>query len=295
MERFKRTWELMKQSFAVLRSDKQLMLLPVASGICCLLVSGLLLLGGGLAVSAVALHTSWESPSWLNSVFIWTAILVFYLANYLVIVFFNVALISAASERLAGRPATLRGGLAKAWERKGKVAQWALLAATVGVILRMIENRLGGIGRLVTKLLGAAWALASYFVAPVLAFEGLGPVDALKRSAALFRETWGEELVSQFGIGLVFVLLAVVGVGAWFAALIVGRGTGFYINAALLVLYLLALGVGNAAIEGVFTAALYRFATTKTVPPDFVGVNFSMAWGPKKKSRGDSDRGGMPR
>jgi hypothetical protein len=283
MGRIRLGLDLMKQSFAILKSDEQLMLLPFASAISCVLASGLVLGVGGLSAFLVVYHTNWESSSWLNSVLIWGAIFVFYVVNYVVIVFFNVALISAVSERLAGRPATLRGGVAKAWERKGKVVQWAFLAATVGVILRMLESRLGVIGRLITKLLGAAWALASYFVAPVLAFEDLGPVDALKRSARMFRETWGEELVSQFSMGFIFVLLGLAGFGMWFAVGIAGGKAEVYAATALLLLYFVALGVTNASVQGVFCAALYRFANTKAVPPGFVPENFSMAWGPKKK------------
>jgi hypothetical protein len=283
MERIRRGWELLKQSFAILKSDKQLLLLPVASAISCVLASGLILGVGGLSAFLVVYHTNWESSSWLNSVLIWGAIFVFYLVNYVVIVFFNVALITAASERLAGRPATLHGGVARAWERKRKVVQWALLAATVGVILRMIESRVGVIGRLITKLLGAAWVLASYFVIPILVFEDLGPVDALKRSARIFRETWGEELFSQFTMGLMFVLLGLAGFGVWFEAMTAGRGTGLYVGTVLLFLYFVALGAANAALQGIFTAALYQFATTKAAPPGFAAANFSMAWGPKKK------------
>jgi len=284
MGRFSRSWELIKQSFAILRSDKQLILLPLVSGISYLLVSGLMLLGGGASFLAVVYYMNLESLPRLNPLLIWTAVFVLYLANYFIIVFFNVALISAASERLAGRPATLRGGVAKAWERKGKILQWAVLAATVGVILRMIEKRLGIIGRLVTKLIGVAWTLASYFVAPILVFENLGPVDALKRSARIFRETWGEELVSQFSMGLIFMLLGLAGFGVWFVLMLTGGAMGLYIGTPLLFLYMIVLGVTNAAMQGVFTAALYRFATTKTIPPGFAPGNFSMAWGPKDKN-----------
>jgi len=283
MERIRRGWELTKQSFAIIRSDKQLLLLPMASAISCVLVSGLVLSIGGLSAFLVIFYTNWESSSWLNSVLTWGAIFVFYVVNYVVIVFFNVALISAASERLAGRPATLRGGIAKAWERKSKVVQWAFLAATVGVILRTIESRVGVVGRLITKLLGAAWVLASYFVVPILVFEDLGPVDALKRSARIFRETWGEELVSQFTMGLVFVLLGLAGFGVWFVVMVTGGAAALYVGSALLFVYFVVLGAANAALQGIFTAALYQFATTKAVPPGFAPANFSMAWEPKKK------------
>lgn len=283
MGRFGRSWELVKQSFAILKSDKQLMLLPVASAISCLLVTGLLLSGGGGSFFLIIWFTRWESSERLNYLLLYTSIFVFYLVNYFVIVFFNAALVSAASERLAGRPATLRGGVAKAWERKGKIAQWALLAATFGVILKMVESRLGIVGRLVIRLIGAAWTLASYFVVPVLVFEDLGPVDALKRSARVFRGTWGEDVISGISVTLIFVLLVVAGVGGWFAMIAAAGVRAVTIGAVLLFLYCLALTVANSTLEGILIAALYQYATTGTVPPGFAPENFSMAWEPKKK------------
>ncbi|HXX19169.1 MAG TPA: DUF6159 family protein [Candidatus Acidoferrum sp.] len=283
MGRIERGWEITKQSFAILMSDKQLMRLPFLSGISCLLVSAVILSGGGLIAFLVIFYTRWESSPLLNYFLIWISVFVLYLVNYFLIVFFNVALVSAAAERLAGRPTTIRGAVAKAWERKGKVMQWAILASTVGVILRMVERRLGLVGVLVSRLIGIAWALASYFVAPVLVFENLGPIDALKRSGSIFRETWGEDLVGQFSIGLIFVLLAIVGVVVWTAMMVMGGAMGVYVGSALLLLYCITLGVANAAVEGIFTAALYRFATTNEVPPGFVPETLTMAWRPKKR------------
>ncbi len=228
MGSFRRSWELMKESFAILKSDKQLMLLPTVSGICCIFVSSLIMLSSGLSVFLIIRYTDWKSPHWLDSLLIWTAVFVLYLVNYIVIVFFYVALIAAASERLASRSATLRGGVAMAWRRRGKVVQWAVLAATVGVILQMIGSRLGVVARLVTKLLGAVWELASYFVAPVLIFEDLGPVDALKRSARIFREAWGEQIVSQFSMGAIFMLFGLAGFGVWFVVMTSTGTMGLY-------------------------------------------------------------------
>ncbi len=290
MNRFSRSWDLMSRSFAILKSDKELMLLPVASAICCVLVSAVIagvgFVGGGSAYLAFG-HTRIASNGLAAYPLVWVAIFAFYIANYFVIVYFNVALISAATERLAGRQANLRTALASAWQRKGKIAQWALLAATVGILLKAMERRLGWIGVIVVRLIGVAWTLASYFVAPVLAFEDLGPIDALKRSARLFRETWGEELVAQFSMGLIFGLLALGGIGLWVVLLVMTGSAG--LNAVLifglvvLVTWLLLLGVANSAMHGIFVAALYEYANSRTVPPGFVPENFSMAWAPKKK------------
>ena len=285
MDRFSRSWELVKQSFAILKSDKELALLPVASAICCVLVSAMVIFGSWMPVwtemrAAQAAGVQWR-PEFAT---IWLGLFLFYLVNYFVIVFFNVALMSAATELLAGRPATLRGGLTVAWERKGKILQWALLAATVGMILKMIEERVGLLGRIIVRFVGVAWALASYFVAPVLAFENLGPMDALKRSAKLFRETWGEAVISRVSVSFFFGMLMVPGFVLWYFVVKSGSGAAEIALATLAVgVYAIALSVTSAALQGIFTAALYQYAATKTVPPGFDPDSFAMAWTPKEK------------
>jgi xanthosine utilization system XapX-like protein len=212
----------------------------------------------------------------------WVCLFIFYLANYFVIVFFNVALVSAASSRLARGHATINDGLQAAWERKGRILQWALLAATVGILLKMMEERMSWIGRLVVRLIGVAWTLASYFVVPVLAAEDLGPVEALKRSAHVFRETWGEKVVGGFSFGLIFTLLALPGIALPLLGAALLGPAGMVVGGVVMMLYWLLLSVVSAATEGIFTAALYRYATTKEVAAGFRPENFSMAWQPKR-------------
>lgn len=283
MGRIGRSWELVKQSFAILQSDKELALLPVLSAISCLLVSAFVIAGGTAAswpeIHGAALTGAHWQP---NPQILWPAVFAFYLVNYVVIVFFNVALVSAASERLAGRPATLRDGLRKAWERKVQVLEWALLAATVGMILKMIEQRSGLVGKIIVKLVGVAWTLASFFVAPILAFEGLGPFDSLKRSAEIFSTTWGEEIVGRISISVIFGLLTLIGIPFVIAAAVLGGMPGLWIGLGVWILYILALSVISSALQGIFTAALYQFATAKTVPAGFSADTLSAAWGPKR-------------
>src|SRR4029077_20512998 len=173
MGKFSRSWELVKESFAILRSDKQLMLFPVLSAVSCLIVTIIIGTGGAVAVmpaiaSAAANGERFnpnQSPLFLLAMF------AMYVANYFVIVFFNVALVGVANSRLMGGTWTFKDGIELAWARTGTILQWALVPATVGVILRTLEERLGLIGRIVMRILGIAWALACYFVVPVLAFE----------------------------------------------------------------------------------------------------------------------------
>lgn len=198
-----------------------------------------------------------------------------------VTVFFNVALVGVANSRLMGGTWTFRDGLELAWERKGTILQWALVAATVGVILRTLEERLGLIGRLIMRIIGIVWTLACYFVVPVLAFEDLTPIDAVKRSSKLFRDTWGEKVVGGFSLSLVSMVLMLPGFGLWLAAIFLGGIMGLLIGTVLMVLYFLLLSVFMSAVGGIFNAALYRYACFKQVPPAFSQELIASAWAPK--------------
>jgi hypothetical protein len=285
MGRFSRSWDLVGQSFAVLWADKQLMLFPVLSGISCLIVT-LLLGAGGLAVFLPALreagisaqnfqHTA-KSPEFMAALF------VFYIANYFVIVFFNVALVGVANSRLTGGNWTFDQGLQLAWQRKWVILQWAFVAATVGMALRMLSERSGFVGRMVISFIGVAWNIACYFVVPVLAFEDLSPGAALYRSAELFTETWGERVVGGFSMGLVFLVGMIPGFALWFGAIRVWGQTGMVVGGAVMALYFLVLSVMSSAVQGIFNAALYRYACDKDVPSGFSRELIQGAWSPKE-------------
>src|SRR2546422_6571340 len=160
-----------------------------------------------------------QSPLFLLGMF------TLYVANYFVIVFFNVALVGVANSRLMGGTWTFRDGIELAWARKGTILQWALVAATVGVILRTLEERMGLIGRIIMRIIGVAWALACYFVVPVLAFEDLSPIEAVQRSSKLFKDTWGEKVVGGFSFSIVFFLLALPGIGLFVLSFFLAVGT----------------------------------------------------------------------
>lgn len=279
MGKFSNSWALVKQSFQVLRADKELMLLPIFSAISCVLVTVVMFAGGGLALwpyisSHMAANRDWQPSGWL----VFGGLFVFYTVNYFVIIYFNTALVGAASIRLGGGDPTLGDGLRIAWERKGAILQWALVSATVGVILKIIEQRLRLIGRLVAGLIGLAWTLASYFVVPVLALEKLGPIDALKRSAELFKKNWGEEVVGGFSFGLIFFLLSLPGFLLPIAGVMAAGIKGLIVGGVLMFLYFILLAVVSAAIQGIYVAALYRFAKDGQVSRGFTRENFSMAW-----------------
>lgn len=263
--RFSRSLELAKASWSVVRADKELMILPVLS------VLALLVLVGSFALPLAALGAfNPEATGPEPGPGSWIVGFAFYVVAYFIGIFFNTALVGAAMIRMDGGNPTVGDGLRIAWKRVGRIFGYACIAATVGVLLRMLEERVGWLGSLVVKLLGIGWALASFLVVPVLVTRDVGPVEAVKESAGLLRETWGENLIGGVGLGLAFAL-AYVALGLAFAgAVLLVAQTNVPALVALVVLVALVAAVVLAALQatmqGVYSAALYRYATSHDAP-----------------------------
>jgi hypothetical protein len=256
------------------------MWLPVLSAVFCLAATAIILGIGLIVVMPPGPFPHDPAQQKLLGKAMTPFILVFYVVIYSLGTYFNVALVSIASNRLAGGEATLNDGLQIAWKRKWSILQWALLAATVGVLLQMFERRLGFLGRGITRITGLVWTLASFFVVPLLAAEDMGPVEALYKSTHLFRKTWGEEVAGGFSFGLVFLLLMLPGLLLPVMGARLGQ-TEMMVGAAVMVIYWLLLGVANSAAQGIFVAALYRYATKQEVSTGYDREDLSGAWRPK--------------
>jgi hypothetical protein len=269
-EKLSRSWSLVKASASVLRADKELLLFPLLSSIAALLVLASFVVPmfgfGWLA----GLEDGGDVPPLMYA---WA--FAFYITQYFVIFFFNTALVGAAMIRLDGGDPSVRDGLRIALSKLGAIFGYAVIAATVGLALQMLEQRAGFIGRIVIGLIGVAWTAVTFLTVPVLVARDIGPVDAVKESAGLLRRTWGENLIGNGGIGLVFglalTLLLMLGVVLGVAAATVSGALGVVVF-AMLVLAAMMLGLLQAALSGVYSAVLYRFAVNGDAPAGFDGV-----------------------
>ena len=266
--KFARSWELVKASMAVLRSDKELLVFPLVSSIATLLVAATFfvpMFTSGMFENADR-HVS-MSPLYYLLLF------AFYVVQYVVIFFFNSALVGAAMIRLDGGDPTVADGFRIARSKILPILGYAVIAATVGMVLRSLEQRAGFIGRIVIGLIGVAWTLATFMVVPVLVTRDVGPMDAIKESALLLKSTWGENLIGNGGVGIVFGLLmfAVIAVGVTLA--IISGANNMLPLAAVIgcatILAVLGLALVQAALAGIYSAALYRYATDGKAPSGF--------------------------
>lgn len=269
-ERISNGWALTKQSWRVLMLDKELLLFPLISGFCCLLVLGSFALPlYGVGYFELVMNDGQVDQEALNNPLVYIVLFAFYFVNYFVIIFFNSALISCAIIRFQGGNPTLSDGLSAACKRLPQIAAWALVSATVGLILKIIESRSEKAGQIIAGILGTVWSITTYFVIPVLVVEKAGPVDAFKRSASILRKSWGEALVSNFGIGLLTFIptfLAFLVLAGGVIAIVAEKVVLGVILVVGGVFSMLLISLISTTLSSIVIAALYLFAAEGEVP-----------------------------
>jgi hypothetical protein len=284
MSRFQRSIALAKASWSVLRSDRSIAWFPVLSGVTSVLVVALLGLIG--FVTADETTTASGSTHYSASVATFVIAIVGYVAVAYLQTYFLAGLVASADDVLQGRRTTVGRGLAVASSRAGRLLPWAIVSATVSYVLQAIEERLGFVGAIISTLLGAAWQVVTFLAVPIIVFEDVGPIHALKRSGSLLKQTWGENIIGQGAIGLLAFLPMLAGVGIG----VLGVASGTAVVAVPLVVVgavvVLATVVVASALSGIYRTALYRYAVDGQVPVPFVGVDMEHAFGPRRNRGG---------
>jgi hypothetical protein len=268
MDRIVRSFQLVGQSYQVLMRDKELMILPLISGAVMAVVVAVVVLGFNLGGDALAAR----GPA------LYVPMFLIYVLMYAVGIFFQAAVVAGATERMRGGDPTVGSALAAAQRRLGPIVMWAVVAATVGMLLRAIQDRVGFIGRIVVGLAGAAWSLATFFVVPVLVLEDKSIKDSFGQSVSVFKKTWGETVTGGASLGIVafFAWVALFALVALLATVAGPLAIVVFAAGAIL------LGIFFSALQGVYVASLYRYATEGSVPPGFDKTLLGRAFVPKR-------------
>ena len=258
-DRLSNGWRIGKISLKTIQENPSLMLFPIISGFSLILVT-LSFFGGGYMLFGTdiiaAADSSGSGSETAVSAFVYFLVFLFYLINYFVIVFFNVGLVHCAKMILEGKETSVGEGINYALTRISSILAWAVLAATVGLILKTIQERAGALGGFITSAIGMVWGIATYFVVPVIAYEDVSPFEAVKRSGQMIKDKWGESIGANFSFGL-FALIGIL-----FVAIPIGYLVGAMINpivgivAGILIFLLVQTAVSAANM--VFLAAAYQ-------------------------------------
>jgi hypothetical protein len=268
---FSDSWKLTKTSFRIIAEDRALLVFPVVAGLSILGVFALFLLGALVLLPGVENGGNAVQVDYFLGFLLFVA--VYFIATF-ISVYCTAALIGAATLKLNGQQPTAADGWRVARARLSRLLAWAIITATVGLLIQLIASRVRGIGgMLIAGVGGASWSLITYFAIPVVMYEDQSAWASLKRSGHLFLTTFGRSLVTNLVLGLILgagivgaVLLGVAGLLLW-AGGSVALGVILVVVAVTLVVLVALIG---AAAEGIVRAALYRYATTGKIDPDLL-------------------------
>jgi hypothetical protein len=284
MGRIRRGWALTKKSWALLREHPSLLRFPLYGGVATTLLA-ILFLGPGFYL--------WEEDQLAGAIPI--IVIGVYVLSF-VGFYFSVGLAACADMIFRGQEATVSDGLAVSRSRLSQISGWAAVSAAISLVMGLLENQGGTLGTIAARLVGMAWSLITFLAIPVIAIEGTGPFETIKRSASLFRERWGQQITGNIAIGaavfligvLPAVLLIVGGIAVWASAAFLG--------ALLVIVGALVLAISllvSRALSGIFGVALYRYALDGEVVGGFTQEDLESAV-KMKRGRGASPPGATP-
>jgi len=269
--KFKASKIVVKESWNILKQDKEIMWFPIISSISVIgaflvmsLLSFFLFFGGSFEMAQM------ESNKELSDIVFYSGLLIYYLVIFFIVNFFQAGLFMVVQARLSGQDMSFKQGIQGAKSHVGRIFVWSLISATVGVILQIIADKFKIAGRIVSWLLGSAWNILTFFSLPALVIGNLGIQDSFKESAAIIRKTWGETIIVNFGAGLFFA-------GLFFLGLIISVGLVVLIPSfkflvfvvVVFVIFVLILSVISSTLNSIFKLVLFNFARTGVVPQGF--------------------------
>jgi hypothetical protein len=265
-ERMRRGWELTKKAWGVVRSHPGLAKLPLTGGALALVA---VIIFGGPGIALISIDNNGTKV--LGGILL---VIAAYLASFAVI-YYNVALASGADQALRGGEPDIHAAKAVARSRIGVIAKWAAVSAAISILMSVLRDRAGAAGNIVAGIGGAIWSLITFLVVPVLAFENIGPIDAIKRSAHLFRQRWGQQVTGNVVIGGIAGLAVFLGVLIGVLGVVImaaGDAAAIAVGAVLFLIGLVAAIAGavfGGATRGVFGVALYHYVADNTAVGPF--------------------------
>lgn len=263
--RIRRSWYLFRGSLHVLNQDRELLIFPLLSGLATLLI-----------VASFVMPVIWSGNQSAPPMFesmpetaLYVVLFMFYFITYSITYFFNTAVISCAIYRMKGGDPDVAGGFRAAWTHILPVLGWAFISATVGMVLRFIQERSNLLGKIIIGFIGVAWSVATYLVIPVIIMENKGPIEALKASGSMVKNTWGEQVVGNIGIGIAMFLVMIPAIILLFVISATSSETIIMMGVSVFFVYIVLVSLVQSTLTSIFQAALYLYAREDYIPEGY--------------------------
>jgi hypothetical protein len=268
MGKLRASYLLAVDSFEFLRKDPEMLWIPLLSFISTLLS---LIIVGGVYVWYVVATDGADSAQHIPGIVDYIFIFLLYLVGAFIVSFFQGAIATMVHMRIDGKDPTLADGIGNSQKHIKKILYYSLLSATVGVVLNLIQERFGWLGRLFSFFGNVAWAVLTFFMVPVIILEDRSIKDSLERSGKIFRDTWGETLVMNFSLSFFFSMILI----AW---MILCGGLFFFSIGSIIALLVLAVAffagliaimIMSSILSAIFKIVLYEYSVSGKVPDSF--------------------------
>ncbi len=263
--RIGRGWRVTKLGMRVVRADPELMVYMLFSAILSLIAAIVLQTTTGGLGYFIGGEEGSEGGALVGT-------FLSYMAIAIITVFWNAAIIASAHERLtAGTNPSFSYGIKQAMKCLPQIVIWGLISGTVGLIIRAFQSMqdsknpgVAFVGAMIAFFIRYAWWITTFFVVPMIVLDKIGIGESMSKSPELFEQTWGEDVVSTTGTGIINVLVCLL-------IVVIGLPLGVLLGDVLgFLLVLVGIGVSVlffSACEAVNRASLYYFAKTGESPP----------------------------
>ncbi len=271
MDKFQRSWDITKLTFKILKNDKVMLLFPLLSS----LFSILFIVA--LIVPFVILSTFGVTQQ--NGVASIIALFVLYFGLAFLATFFNVCVVYYTKKVFRNEEVTFKSTISFAFSNLKLIIYWAIVSATVSVLIRILENitrRMGGIGQMISRILLASvamgWAIATVFVIPSIVYNKKTPFDAIKESVETLRKTWGESIIRYAGLNIIQFIVTLIGVVILGGITILSFILNLYVGIVMLIITIIFVVVNVLVFQvanDIFNTALFEYAQNGIVPSGY--------------------------
>lgn len=262
------TSTLLRVSFQVLRSNKRLIAFPIMS-----ITTEAIVLAAFAVPYLMSGRGSSTGANRLGIAGYGLGVLC-YLALTAVSTYVNAALLIAVGQTMRGEQPSVGRALRSAARLLPSILAWSVVSSTVGLLIRALDRRVP----IVSAVLGVSWSALTFFVLPVMVFEGLGPVRGTRRAIQVLRSAWREEVTGTLRLGGILLLLAIPMAPVLFFGYGSENGPAMLLAVAVCALWFGLYGLVLSCLTGVYRAAVYLYATTTTTPPQFASVDLGRAF-----------------
>jgi|SRR3989344_2219495 len=267
-ERISTGWKITKQSFKVLKADKEIVLFPIIGGLLTLAITAIFIIPFILGTIGASLI----NESFAN-VTMYIILFVYLIVVYFINLFFEGAVITSAMQRFSGKNPSFSDGLKGPSKRIPALFVWAIINAIAAILLSLLSRagknhgKVADIGAQVASTTAKiGWSLLTFFMLPILIFEHKSTWESMKKSKDLFIKTWGENITAQITTGGIFGIAIFIGIIPALLSLLLGIKSFIMVSIIIFFIWICIVSIISASVNGILRAALYQYAIKGKLP-----------------------------